>query len=244
MPNTRWGQVALGGLLVVGLLGAACGGQSGKDEVRVLQIEAQQGGCTPTALAVEAGERVSFEVTNNANQDRELEGIDGTKVEEVLIPKGKTRAIPFTVPKDATTLRLKCYSPAGPATIIEVAVAADAEGEHNYTTKETPRATVTVDLDSFMMKPDVASVAAGPIKFVAKNVHRRDVHELAVLRVQGDGSLENTGEVEDLPAGTSGEIVLNLPAGKYQLACLIAKGQAGSTVDHYQQGMVVPFEVK
>ena len=38
--------------------------------------------------------------------------------------------------------------------------------------------------------------------------------------------------------------VLDLPAGKYQLACLIAKGQAGSAVDHYQQGMVVPFEVR
>ena len=140
------------------------------------------------------------------------------------------------------SLRLKCYSPAGPATIIEVEV--KSEGEHRYETKQAPKATVEVALDSFTMKPNVAFAPAGPIRFVAKNVHQRDVHELAVLRLKDGGSPENTGEVEDLAAGKSGEIVLDLPAGKYQLACLIAKGQAGSAVDHYQQGMVVPFEVR
>lgn len=241
MPKTRWGQVALGGALIVGLLAAACGEQGGGKE-RAIAITAEAGGCTPTSLSVQPGERVSFQVTNRSDQDRELEGIDGTKVEEVLVPKGKTRNVPFTVPTDAKELRLKCYSPAGPATIIEVDV--ESEGTHNYETKQAPKATVQVALDSFTMKPDVASVPAGPIKFIAKNVHQRDVHELAVLRLKDGGSPENTGEVEDLAAGKSGEIVLDLPAGKYQLACLIAKGQAGSAVDHYQQGMVVPFEVK
>ncbi len=240
MPNTRWGRVALGGALVVGLLAAACGEQGGKE--RAVAITAEAGGCTPTSLSVRAGERVSFQVTNKSDQDRELEGIDGTKVEEVLVPKGKTRNIPFTVPTDAKELRLKCYSPAGPATIIEVDV--ESEGAHSYETKQAPKATVEVALDSFTVKSSMPTAPAGPIKFVAKNVHQRDVHELAVLRLKDGGSPENTGEVEDLAAGKSGEIVLDLPAGKYQLACLIAKGQAGSAVDHYQQGMVVPFEVK
>lgn len=240
MPITRWGQVALSGALIAGLLAAACGESGGK--VRTLAITAEANGCTPTSLSAKAGERVSFQVTNKSDQDRELEGIDGTKVEEVLIPKGKTRNIPFTVPTDAHELRLKCYSPAGPATIIEVEV--ESEGGHAYKTTKSPQATVEVTLDSFTVKPSAASAPAGAIKFVAKNVHARDLHELAVLRLKDGGSPENTGEVEDLAAGKSGEIVLDLPAGKYQLACLIAKGQGGSTVDHYQQGMVVPFEVK
>jgi len=151
--------------------------------------------------------------------------------------------VSYTVPKDATLLKLKCYSPAGPSTIIEVRVTDDPAG-HSYETKKAPIDSVAVHLDSFVMKPDKTSVAAGPIKFTAVNDHAKDVHELAVLRVRDDGSLENTGEVEDLGAGKSGEIVLDLPAGKYQLACLIAKGQEGSLVDHYQAGMHVPFEVK
>ncbi len=125
MSMSRWGMTVLAAvlLMVVGCTGGTPG------EERVLQIMAEQDGCTPDALAVSAGERVRFEVTNKSDQDREIEGIEGMKVEEVLIPKGLTRNIPYTVPTEATLLKLKCYSPAGPSTIIEVRVtdgAADA----------------------------------------------------------------------------------------------------------------------
>ncbi|MEO6398003.1 MAG: hypothetical protein ABIP13_06010, partial [Tepidiformaceae bacterium] len=62
--------------------------------------------------------------------------------------------------------------------------------------------------------------------------------------VKSDGSYENTGEIEDLEPGKSGEITLDLPAGRYVLACLIAPGAAGSKEDHFQSGMKLDFEVK
>jgi uncharacterized cupredoxin-like copper-binding protein len=52
------------------------------------------------------------------------------------------------------------------------------------------------------------------------------------------------GEVEDIDPGSGGSVTINLAAGKYQLACLIVPGEAGSTVDHYQQGMHTDFTVK
>jgi uncharacterized cupredoxin-like copper-binding protein len=70
------------------------------------------------------------------------------------------------------------------------------------------------------------------------------VHELAVLRVKDDGSFENMGEVEDLEPDANGSVVIELTPGDYQLACLIVPGEAGSTVDHYQQGMHTAFTVE
>jgi uncharacterized cupredoxin-like copper-binding protein len=52
------------------------------------------------------------------------------------------------------------------------------------------------------------------------------------------------GEIEDVAAQTGGTVTLDLAAGAYELACLIAPGEAGSTVDHYQQGMHSDFTVE
>lgn len=113
-----------------------------------------------------------------------------------------------------------------------------------FGTKKAPADTVNVELSSHKVTADKVSVASGPVKFVAKNASTTDVHELAVLRVRDDGTLQNGGEVEDLKPTTSGEIVLDLPKGKYELACLITPGEEGSTVDHYKEGMKLAFEVR
>jgi uncharacterized cupredoxin-like copper-binding protein len=52
------------------------------------------------------------------------------------------------------------------------------------------------------------------------------------------------GEIEDIDPGAGGSIVIDLPAGDYQLACVLVPGEAGSTVDHYQQGMWTEFTVE
>lgn len=227
---------------------------SGKGERRTIAISANSEACTPARIEVKSGERVAFEVKNESTGDREFEGIDGTKIDEVLVPAGRTRTINYTVQESPTPLKVKCYIPGGPATLIELVVTGKVEatggkdvndeGERAFKTKRSPKATVNVRLDSFSVKPDQASVAAGPIKFVATNDHAKDIHELAVLRVREDGSLQNTGEIEDIDPRKSGEVVLDLPKGKYQLACLITPGEAGSTVHHYKTGMRVDFEVR
>ena len=119
----------------------------------------------------------------------------------------------------------------------------DADASFRITTK-APNDTVKVDMVEFKMSPDKPSVAAGPTKFIATNSSTTMVHELAVLRVKEDGTFENTGEVEDVDPGKSGEIVLDLPAGKYVLACVLVPGEAGSTHDHFKEGMKTDFEVK
>lgn len=251
--HSRWNAQGVMAAATVAALVLGCSGDGGGTR-RTIAITATNEACTPARIEVKAGEKVAFEVKNESSGDRELEGINGTKVEEVLVPGGRTRTVNYTVQESSDPLKLKCYIPAGPTTLIElvvngkVAATGGEDGEEAeespFKTKQSPKATVNVRLDSFSVKPDQASVAAGPIKFVARNDHATDVHELAVLRVREDGSLQNTGEIEDIDPRKSGEVVLDLPKGKYQLACLITPGEAGSTVDHYKTGMRVDFEVR
>ncbi|MBI2766192.1 MAG: cupredoxin domain-containing protein [Chloroflexi bacterium] len=231
------------------LLFAACGADTG--DRRVIEIVQKEDGCTPASITLKAGEKVAFQVKNEAGKTKEVEGIEGTKLPEVTIPGGRTRTVNYTAPGSEGTAKIKCYQPGGATTIIELNVSGTAavteDGDQTDTSRVTGKPandTVNVSLIEFSVTPDKASVAAGPTKFVATNTSKTQVHELAVLRVKDDGSFETAGEVEDIEPGKSGEVVLDLPAGKYQLACLIAPGEAGSTADHFKEGMHTSFEVK
>ncbi len=236
-------------VFTAGALAAACGG-AGADR-RIIQIRQTDESCTPATVEVAAGEKVTFEVTNAGKKDAEIEGIDGMRLEELLVPSGKTRSQSWTAPGSAGVQKLKCYVPGGQSTIIEVNVtgktgAATSGGTDQAASRGTtkaPKVTVTVDLTEYRVIVDRASVAAGPTKFAARNLSKSEVHELAVLYVKADGSFENMGEVEDIDPGKSGEIVLDLPKGRYVLACVIVPGEAGSKVDHYKEGMRLDFEV-
>ena len=234
------------------ILFAACGGDSSPR--RVIQITQADDSCSPASIDLRPGEAVTFSVKNEGKKDREVEGIEGTKLEEVIVPSGRTREIDYDAPSKAGTGKIKCYVPGGSASIIELKIsgaaagsAKDASGgpsEKSAKTGKTPNDTVSVKLEGFEVMADKLAVAAGPTKFVAVNASKTDIHELAVLRLKADGSYENTGEVEDIAPGKSGEVVLDLPAGKYLLACLIVPGEAGSKEDHFQRGMRRDFEVK
>jgi len=100
------------------VLVAACGGGGGRE----IAIVATDSGCTPTTLTASTREKLTFVVKNEARGDRELEGEDGTKLEEVLIPSERTRRINYTTPNEEGTQKLKCYIPGGPETIIELRV--------------------------------------------------------------------------------------------------------------------------
>jgi uncharacterized cupredoxin-like copper-binding protein len=121
--------------------------------------------------------------------------------------------------------------------------------------------TVNVTLQEFAVIPDVASVPAGTVTFVAKNTGPEDVHELVVLKtdlaadalpVDKDGKVTEDvagitliGEVEDIEVGASKEAALDLTAGKYVLLCNILQTEPdGSLEAHYKVGMRTAFEVK
>lgn len=117
--------------LLLGLLGgtlAACGdddsggGDSGGSDRRTVQIIRTDDGCTPATIDAKVGEKLRFEVRNDGKKDSEVEGIEGAKLEEVLIPSGKTRNVNYTAPSKAGTQKIKCYVPSGTSTIIEVKV--------------------------------------------------------------------------------------------------------------------------
>ena len=237
----------LGAALGLALFAAGCAeGGAGGREVNITQTDE---GCVPTSVEASPGEKLQFVVKNDSGHDvYELEGIEGTKLEEFVIPKGKTRKSGYTVPDEGGTFKMKCYVPAGPSTIIDV-VAGDGTSEIAGDDETATRSggpsddVVAVTLVEYAVQPDKDTVATGAIRFVASNTSASQVHELAVLRRNQNGQLENEGEIEDIDPGAGGELVLELEPGEYELACLIAPGEAGSTVDHYEQGMHIAFTV-
>jgi uncharacterized cupredoxin-like copper-binding protein/plastocyanin len=246
-------KATLGGLaaaLGFVLLATACAaGGAGGRQINVTQTD---DGCTPTTVAVTPGEKLQFVVKNDSSSDvYELEGIDGTKLEEFIVPSGKTRKSGYTVPDAATgTYNVKCYVPTGPSTIIKLVAGGGSTPASNGTEEAAPGGvsgpaddTVDVGLKEWTVTPDKDEVKAGKIKFVASNNSTSMTHELVVLKKKDDGSLDPVGEIEDISPGQGGEIILDLPPGSYQLACLIVPGEAGSTVDHYKQGMHTDFTV-
>jgi uncharacterized cupredoxin-like copper-binding protein len=102
--------------VVVGLALVACGG----DETagRTVQIVQTDDACTPETITVQAGEKITFELVNQGTKDKEFEGIEGTKFEEVKVPAGKTRRSSWTAPKSPGTAKFKCYLPGGSTTIV------------------------------------------------------------------------------------------------------------------------------
>jgi uncharacterized cupredoxin-like copper-binding protein len=249
-------RLAAAGVLVASV--AACGssGEGGR-EVNITQ---RDDGCTPTRIDATPGEKLKLVVKNESDDDYEVEGIEGTKLEEVVVPSGRTRSPGYTVPGDESgTYKIKCYVPAGTSTIIEVVAGGGGASSGDATAEPDPEpdpvaeegedegeadATVGVSLVEYSITANPASVSAGKIRFDAMNESASQVHELAVLKPKGDGDFDNLGEIEDIAPGGDGTVTLDLEAGEYVLACLIVAGEAGSTVDHFDQGMKVDFVVE
>lgn len=109
---------------------------------------------------------------------------------------------------------------------------------------DKPKATVDVDLSEWTVKPSLTEVSAGTIKVIGHNKGTQ-THEIALLSVGADGSKKEVADHEGIKPGASGDFTAkNLKPGKYELACLIAPGEEGSTEDHYQKGMHTEFIVK
>lgn len=243
----------LAAAVVLIALAAACtsSGAGGRE----VQITQREDGCTPTSIPVTAGEKLKLVVKNESKKDYEIEGIDGTSLQEMIVPEGRTRTPGYTVPSGAGIHKIKCYVPAGVSTVIELVASDPAAAAPAATTgspvaaaptaASTPSATsVAVTLAEYSVTADKPSVTAGKIRFIATNVSSAEVHELYVLKAKPDGTFDKLGEIPAIAPQKGGSIELDLAPGAYTLACLIVPGEAGSTVDHYQQGMHTPFTVK
>ena len=250
-------RTSLAVLCGAALLAFAC--ESSGAGGRKVEITQRDDGCTPASIAATPGEKLNLVVKNDSSHDPfELEGIEGAKFEEIAVPEGRTRSAGYTVPDEDGVTKLKCYVPGGVSTIIDVvagegaaasgttaagATASPEEEPAQTAAAGTPSASVAVTLVEYSVTPDRDSVPAGTVRFTATNASASQVHELAVLKVKDDGSYDNLGEVEDIDPGQGGSVTLDLQPGAYVLACVIAKGEAGSQVDHFQEGMHAPFTV-
>lgn len=124
----------------------------------------------------------------------------------------------------------------------------------------TRATTVSVALQEFAVLPSVASVPAGTVTFVAKNIGPDDVHEMVVVRtdlapdalpVDKDGKaaeegtgITSIGETGDIAVGETKEASFELPPGKYLLICNIVQTEPdGSLEAHYKVGMRTGFTV-
>ncbi|MCC6388014.1 MAG: cupredoxin domain-containing protein [Dehalococcoidia bacterium] len=109
-------------LALVSLTLAGCEGSDDGGDRRVIAITQTDEACTPASIDLALKEEVTFEVKNDSDKAKEVEGIDGTKLEETIIPEKRTRNVKYTAPGEAGTYKIKCYQPGGMNTIIELKV--------------------------------------------------------------------------------------------------------------------------
>jgi uncharacterized cupredoxin-like copper-binding protein len=116
--------------------------------------------------------------------------------------------------------------------------------------------TVSVELQEFSLNPSEGSAPAGEVTFELNNVGQ-ETHEFVVLKTDlevldlptaDDGSVDEEGsgievvdEVEDIPAGESEELAVDLEEGRYVLICNIVEEEGGEPESHYQEGMRTAF---
>ncbi len=113
-------------LLLAALLLAACAASgAGGRPVDVTQLD---DGCTPTVIEAVPGEKLDLRVRNDTGKTYEIEGINGTNLEEVLVPEGRERSVGFNVPASGGTYHVKCYVPGGVSTIIEIRAGGEGTG--------------------------------------------------------------------------------------------------------------------
>jgi hypothetical protein len=115
---------------------------------------------------------------------------------------------------------------------------------------------VEVTLQEWEVNPSSSSVDAGEVSFDITN-GGGEVHEFVVLQTDlgidelptaPDGSLDEEGgpievvdEVEDIPAGESESLDVELDSGSYVLACNIVEEEDGETESHFENGMATEF---
>lgn len=116
MPRPR--VCLFAGIMLMPLAALACSNSdNGGTPVAITQTD---DGCTPASIAVSPGEKLHLTVRNDGKKDHEIEGTEGTKLGETLVPAGRTRSVNYTMPNNKDTRKIKCYIPGGSTTIIQL----------------------------------------------------------------------------------------------------------------------------
>ena len=117
---------------------------------------------------------------------------------------------------------------------------------------------VGVTLQEWAVVPETTTIPAGSVTFDISNTGPEDEHEFVVVRTDtpaGDLPTADTGavdeeasglevvdEVEELPAGGTESLTVNLEAGHYVLLCNIYSAEENEA--HYQMGMRTDITVE
>lgn len=118
--------------------------------------------------------------------------------------------------------------------------------------------TVDVVLSEFIIEPDPTEAAAGEIDFETDN-QGGEVHEFVVVRApsaedlptDADGAVDEDqipeadqlGEIEDIEAGDSPTLTVDLKTGDYVLFCNIVEEEDGEVESHFVEGMHTTFAI-
>lgn len=118
--------------------------------------------------------------------------------------------------------------------------------------------TVKVELQEWLIVPDVTSVPEGEVTFAVDNIGD-ETHEFVVLKsdlettdlpTAEDGSVEEetaglevVDEAEDVAPGASAEFSADLASGSYIFLCNIVEEDGNQEV-HFDEGMVTAFTVE
>jgi uncharacterized cupredoxin-like copper-binding protein len=96
----------------LGLILVACTGVGGGMEVPVVSGEREDGRMYfyPDVITIEAGTKVTFVITNEGNTDHEFES-DEARIEEIIVPPGRTRRVTWTAPSKPGTFPIYCDLP-------------------------------------------------------------------------------------------------------------------------------------
>jgi uncharacterized cupredoxin-like copper-binding protein len=123
-----------------------------------------------------------------------------------------------------------------------------------------PRGKVGVTVQEWAVIPSTLTADAGKVTFNITN-KGKETHEFVVLRtklgaldlpvegkeggVKEGGPLKVMDEVEDMAAGSSHTLAVDLSPGHYVLICnIVEKEDNGDLESHYRQGMRTDFTVR
>lgn len=91
-------------LAILGLALTACSTASSGREIT---IEMTDFALNPVQVEVKAGEKITWVLVNNSGSDHEFES-DAGKLEEILVPGGKTKRVNWTAPNKAGSYEFEC----------------------------------------------------------------------------------------------------------------------------------------